>query len=118
MNLFYRCALLGGISGGRGGRCSYYILVDNLFRPKGFFSDLETVIEKGGHCVEMSNARECVCCHDYTQITYRRDKQDAACVTQTTGFHVNCLDLDSLEASTYKFVMAEGPIDDLQPMHE
>ena len=72
---------------------------------------------KCGQCIQMNTERECVCCHNYAEMLLRM-KDDSTCITETNGFRVNCMDMDSLEASTYEFVMIEGPIGDAEPMHE
>ena len=73
---------------------------------------------KCGHCIQMEQPTERVCCHDYQDMVYRMKKKESTCITDTSGFRVNCLDIDSLEASTYEFVKTEGPIDDAEPMHK
>ena len=66
----------------------------------------------------MPTGRECVCCHTITEVNDKRLEKGVRCITESSGFNSNCLDLDVLETSYYELRKANRPPEEHQLIHQ
>ena len=66
----------------------------------------------------MPTREECICCHGLRAVNDKRLEKGVHCITDSTGFQANCLDLDVLETSYYEFREVHGPPEENQPIHK
>ena len=66
----------------------------------------------------MPSGRESVCCHSIREVNNKRIEKHVGCIMESSRFISNCLDIDVLETSYYKFRKANKPREENQPIHE
>uniref|UniRef100_M3XJS4 P2X purinoreceptor 7 intracellular domain-containing protein n=1 Tax=Latimeria chalumnae TaxID=7897 RepID=M3XJS4_LATCH len=70
-----------------------------------------------GYCQPMPTRPESICCREVSELS-SKITHDMRCITQLSGFQVNCLDPEVLELSFYEYLEYEGPIGDAEQIHE
>nr|XP_014349537.1 PREDICTED: uncharacterized protein LOC106705234 [Latimeria chalumnae] len=70
-----------------------------------------------GHCQPMPTHLESICCREVRELS-SKITHEVKCITQLSGFQVNCLHLEVLELSFYEYLEYEGPLGDAKQIHE
>ena len=65
----------------------------------------------------MPSEKECVCCLSVTELD-KKERKGVRCITLSSGFQGNCLDIDVLETSFYKYKEIHGPPRENEEIHE
>ena len=66
----------------------------------------------------MPTEKECLCCLSVTEIDRKRNEKGVRCITLSSGFQANCLDIDVFETSFYEYKETHGPPKEDEEIHE